>query len=110
MAEENHISGQKLVKPEFVNEAEVPTLFVNVLNVRAGLEEFYLTFGTALPIEVKQIEELEAVDTVKVRPLFRCAVTMSAMRQMIDLMENVYNQQRQIGASNPSQENESEGR
>ncbi|HZO74232.1 MAG TPA: hypothetical protein VFB60_18670 [Ktedonobacteraceae bacterium] len=109
MAEENHILGQKLVKPEFVNEAEVPTLFVNVLNVRAGSEEFYLTFGTALPIEVRHIEELEDVDTVKVQPLFRCAVTKSAMRQMIDLMENIYNQQ-QLGASGQSQENESEGR
>lgn len=110
MADEKDILRQKQLRPKFVNESGVPTFFVNIANVRAGLEEFYLTFGTTLPIEVRDVKELEHLDTVDVQPLFRCAVTKSVMRQMIDLMENVYNQQeQQSNALNQSQGDESEG-
>jgi hypothetical protein len=111
MAEENKTLEQKQLRPNFINESGVQTFFVNIVNVRGGLEEFYLTLGTALPIEVKDVKELEHIDTVDVQPLFRCVVTKSVMRQMIDLMENVYNQQEQrLGMLGQSQRDESEGR
>jgi hypothetical protein len=95
MAEEQKILGSKQLKARFVHESDIPTLFVNTINVRAGLEEFFLTLGTALPLEIKNDEELKLIDTVEAEPFFRCAVTRSVMRQMIDLMETVYNQQTQ---------------
>ena len=68
-----------------------------------------MTLGIATPIEVKDITELENIDTVEARAYARFAVTRSVMRQMIDLMENLYNQQtEQINALNTLQEHEEE--
>jgi hypothetical protein len=100
---------RKKVNLEFATDSELPMLFVNTVNVRPGLDEFYLTFGTAVPLEVKNAEELESIDTIEARPYFRCAVTRTVMRQFIELMESVYNQQsQQIDALNQSQEQEGE--
>ena len=100
---------RKQVKLEFATDAELPILFVNTVNVRPGLDEFYLTFGAAVPLEVKSVEELESIDTIEARPYFRCAVTRTVMRQFIDAMESVYNQQsQQIDALHQSQERERE--
>jgi hypothetical protein len=95
MAEEQKMLEAMQVKTRFVRESDIPTFFVNTMNVKAGLEEFYLTLGTALPLEITNDEELKQVETIDTEPLFRCAVTRSVMRQMIDLMETVYNQQTQ---------------
>jgi hypothetical protein len=84
MTEEKHT--RKQVKIEFAPNVELPVHFVNSINVRAGSEEFYLTFGAAVPLEVKNVEELESIDTIEVRPYFRCALTRSVMKQVIDLM------------------------
>ncbi len=100
----------KQFKPVFVGESELPAFFVNVLSVRAGLEEFFLTLGTVLPVEAKDIADLESIDTVEARALYRFAVTRTVMRQMIDLMEAVYNQQtEQINLLRQSQVQEGEG-
>jgi hypothetical protein len=93
MTEEKKILGQKLLKTKFVGESELPPLFVNVANVRAGLEEFYLTFGATSPVEVADIDELNRIDSVDAKPFFRCVLTRSTMKQLIDLLESVYNQQ-----------------
>jgi hypothetical protein len=105
MAEENKI--RKQIKIEFASDVELPVHFVNSVNVRFGAEEFYLTFGTAMPLEVKSVEDLEDIDAIEARPYFRCVVTRSVMRQAIDVMEAVYNQQsQQIDALHQSQEQE----
>lgn len=109
MAEEKKSLEQKQLRTRFVNETELPINFINVVNVRAGLEEFYLTLGAVSPVEIKDIEELKRLDVIDAQPFFRCAVTRTVMKQMIDLMENVYNQQtQQIDATHHSPRNESE--
>ncbi len=85
----------KQVRLEFTNNPELPTLYVNAVSVRVGVEEFFLTLGTAVPLEVKDIKDLENRDTIEAHPYFRCAVTRNVMRQIIDLMEIAYNQQSQ---------------
>lgn len=92
MSEEKKIVNQKQLETRFINNSELPTHFVNVINVRPGLEEFYFTLGTALPIDIKNIEDLEQINTVDAQPFFRFAVTRTVMKQLIDLMETVYNQ------------------
>ncbi|HEU5228184.1 MAG TPA: hypothetical protein VFU49_10275 [Ktedonobacteraceae bacterium] len=110
MTEEQRITKQKQFKVRLAQESDLPTLFVNAVNVQNGLEEFYLTFGTALPIEVRDIEELEQIDTIDARPVFRCVVTRDVMRQFIDLMENIYKQQtQQVDTLRRLQEQKEEG-
>jgi hypothetical protein len=92
MTEENRVSVQKQLKARFVDESVLITHFVNTVNVRGGLEEFYVTLGTALPIEVAKPEDLENIDTVEAQPLFRCAITRQTMKQIIDLLQAVYDQ------------------
>jgi hypothetical protein len=97
----------KQVKLEFASDPDLPTLYVNTINIHAGLEEFFLTLGTAIPLEVKDVQDLESIDTIEARPYFRCAVTRTVMRQFIDLMENVYTRQsQQIDALYKEQEKE----
>ena len=106
--EEKEILRPKSLKTRFVGESELPPFFVNVANVRAGLEEFYLTLGIAMPVDVTAIEELSRIDVVDAKPFFRCVVTRNTMRQVIDLLESVYNQQtEQIEAFR--QKNQQEG-
>ena len=100
---------RKKVKLEFATDSELPILFVNTVNVRTGLDEFYLTFGTTVPLEVKNVEELESIDSIEARPYFRCVVTRTVMSQFIELMKSVYDQQsQQIDALNQLQEQERE--
>ena len=107
MPEEKNEPIQKQIKTRFVEESSLSTFFVNVMNVSAGPEEFYLTFGTLPPLEVKDVEDLNRIDTVDAKPLFRCAVTRTVMKQMIDVMEAVYNRQmQQIDALHGPQEQE----
>jgi hypothetical protein len=87
---EEKIVKQKRFETRYIENAELPTYFVNAVNVRPGLEEFYFTLGTALPMDV---EDLEQANTVEARPFFRFAITRDVMKQLICLMEKVYSQQ-----------------
>ncbi len=96
MSEEKR-SGSKQMQTVFVGEENLPTHYVNSVNVRSGLEEFFLTFGTAIPLDSTNIKELEDIDSINAHPLFRCAVSRSMMKQLIDLMTTLYeNQSKQI--------------
>ncbi len=53
MAEEKKMTRQ--LKTVFIDDPKLPTLFANVLSAHAGLEEFYITLVTALPIEIKDV-------------------------------------------------------
>lgn len=92
MPEENSTPMHKLLKPQFVEDPKLTTHFINTLNVRGGVEEFYLTFGTALPIEITKPEDLEQIDSIQVQPTFRCVITRQNMKQMIELLQTVYEQ------------------
>jgi hypothetical protein len=97
----------KQVKLEFAVDSESPVLFVNTVNVRVGLEEFFFTVGSAIPPEVKNIKELERIETIEARPYFRFVVTRTVMRQMIDAMEKAYQDQSlQVDALRQQEERE----
>ena len=102
MAEERKQTKQ--VKTVFVGDETLPTHYVNSVNIRSGLEEFFLTFGTAVPSEIADIKDLEDIDSINAHALFRCAIPRSVMKQVIDLMTTLYeNQTRQIELLQASQ-------
>src|SRR6266571_5540999 len=104
MAEERKISHPKQVKTIIVGDENLPTHYVNSVNIRSGLEEFFLTFGTAVPLEITDIKDLEDIDSINAHALFRCAIPRSMMKQVIDLMTTLYeNQTRQIELLQASQ-------
>ncbi len=104
MSEERKLSGSKQIKTVFVGDENLPTHYVNSVNVRSGLEEFFLTFGTAVPLDITDIKDLEDIDSINAHPLFRCAISRSVMKQVIELMTTLYeNQSRQIEQLQSSQ-------
>lgn len=70
---------------------QLPLLHVNVLNIREGVDEFFLTFGVVMPPEFKTAAEAqEAVaegKQLEAQPLFRCAVSPEVMKSFITLMQ-----------------------
>ncbi|MBV9688417.1 MAG: hypothetical protein JO202_01780 [Ktedonobacteraceae bacterium] len=93
MPEERQLPQQKLVKASFEGDSELPVHYVNIVNVRAGVDEVFITLGTVIPPEITDIRDLESLDTIKAHPLFRFAMSKNVMKQMIDLMQNIYNHQ-----------------
>lgn len=97
MTEERISLDSKQVKTVFVGDDHLATHYVNIINVRSGLEEFFLTLGTVLPLEITDSTDLENIDSINAHALFRCAIPRSVMKQVIDLMTTLYeNQSRQI--------------
>lgn len=95
MEEEEKLPEPKQLKTIFVGDTELPVHFVNAVNVRAGLEEFYFTLGTTTPLEITDIKELEDIETIAAHATFRFVVTRSVMRQIIEVMKSVYDSQTQ---------------
>lgn len=97
MTEDRKIAPPKQVKTVFMGDTVLPTYYVNSVNIRAGLEEFFLTFGTVLPLEITDIKDLEDIDSVPAQAVFRCMIPRPVMKQIIDLMTNLYeNQTKQV--------------
>ena len=97
MADESKLPDFKQVKTVFVGDENLPTHYVNIVNVRSSLEEFFLTLGTVVPLDITDSKDLENIDSINAHPLFRCAVSRTVMKQLMDLMTNLYeNQTRQI--------------
>jgi hypothetical protein len=97
MAEEQEFYREKVVKPTFEGESDLPVHYVNAVNVRSGVEEFFITLGTATPPEITDIKDLESLDTVKAHVLFRFAMSRHIMKDVIGLLQRLYDQQaRQI--------------
>lgn len=93
MTDESQLPASRLVKTVFVGDENLPTHYVNMVNVRAGLEEFFLTLGTVVPLDITDSKDLETIDSINAHPLFRCAVSRSVMKQLIDLMTSLYESQ-----------------
>ena len=109
MAEERKQTVPKQVKTVFVGDEILPTHYVNSVNIRSGLEEFFLTFGTAVPLEITDIKDLEDIDSINAHALFRCAISRPVMKQIIDLMTTLYeNQTKQIELFQASQRKDEE--
>lgn len=101
--EENQLT-PKQVKTVFVGDEHLPTHYVNSVNIRAGLDEFFLTLGTVLPLDITNVNELEHIDSISAQALFRCAISRPVMKQVIDLMTALYeNQTNQIELLQASQ-------
>lgn len=95
MAEESKLPQRKPIKTTFVNDSGLPIHYVNVINVRAGLEEFFVTLGTVMPPEIASIEDLDAINSIDAHSLFRFVVSRNVLKQLIDVMQTVYEQQTQ---------------
>jgi hypothetical protein len=109
MPEEREAKGPRQVKTVFIGDENLPTHYVNSVNIRSGLEEFFLTFGTAIPQEVNDIKDLQDIDSINAHPLFRCAISRSMMKQLIELMTALYeNQNSQIELLQTSQRKDEE--
>ncbi len=103
------LSNIKRIKGVFVGDKQLPTHYVNMVNARVGLEEFFLTFGTVLPLDLTEKQSLEDIDSLNAQPLFRCAMPRSVVKQIIDLMTTLYNNQtKQIEQLQVSQRGDSE--
>src|SRR6266516_2091063 len=109
MAEERKQTVPKQVRTIFVGDEILPTHYVNSVNIRSGLEEFFLTFGTAVPLEITDIKNLEDIDSINAHALFRCAISRPTMKQLIDLMTTLYeNKTKQIELFHASQRKDEE--
>lgn len=93
MPEEKKLPRPRQVKTIIVGDENLPTHYVNSVNIRAGLEEFFFTFGTAIPLEIADIKDIENIDSINAHAVFRCAMSRSMMKQVIDLMTNLYENQ-----------------
>ncbi len=93
MTEERQPSQQKVVKAVFEGDSELPVPYVNIVSVRGGIEEFFITLGIAVPPEITDIKDLENIDTVKTRGLFRFAMSRQVMKDVIEVMQRMYDQQ-----------------
>src|SRR5947199_10844481 len=97
MAEEKKSRHQAHIKPTFAGDSQLPVHYINVASVQAGMEEFFVTLGTTMPPEINDIQDLEDLDNIKALPLFRFVVTRNTMKQILDVIQTVYDQQtRQI--------------
>ena len=93
MAEERENPQQKRIKTTIVGDSELPIHYVNIVNVRGGVEEFFVTLATAMPPEITDIKDLESIDVVKAHAVFRFALSRPVMKEVIELMERIYDQQ-----------------
>lgn len=93
MAEERKRKVPKQIKTVFVGDETLPTHYVNSVNIRSDMEEFFLTFGTAIPLDIADIKDLEDIDSINAHALFRCAISRTVMKQVIDLMTALYENQ-----------------
>ncbi len=56
-----------------------------------------MTFGTAIPLEITDSKQLEEIESIPAHPLFRCVISRSVMKQVTELLTNLYeNQTKQI--------------
>jgi len=109
MAEERKQLTPKQVKTVFIGDETLPTHYVNSVNIQSGLEEFFLTFGTAVPLEITDMKDLENIDSINAHAVFRCAMSRTMMKQVIDLMTTLYeNQTRQVELLEASQRKDEE--
>lgn len=91
MEEEKKTPARKKNKAFFTGEEDLPTHYVNMVNIRTNLEDFFLTLGTVIPTNI--VDDPEELDNLKVHPLFRCAIPRSVAKDIIRLMTECYENQ-----------------
>ncbi|MEO7019491.1 MAG: hypothetical protein ABI234_05015 [Ktedonobacteraceae bacterium] len=85
----------KPIKTTMRTDDTLPTYYVNSVNIQAGLDDFFLTFGTAQPLNIQVDTDLSTIESIDAQALFRCAVSRSMMKQIIDLLTPLYATQTQ---------------
>jgi hypothetical protein len=95
MADEKETADRKQIQAFFTGEEDLPTHYVNMINIRANLDSFFLTLGTVMPTEtfLDDTDELDDIDSIKAFPLFRCAMPRSVAKSFIRLMARTYESQ-----------------
>ena len=83
---------QKVFPIQFADTPDIPVYYVNSLNIRVGVEAFYLTLGTVMPPEVSSAEDFQALASLTAQPIFRCAIAPQVMNQIITLLTQQYTQ------------------
>jgi hypothetical protein len=75
--------------------SNLPIYHVNVMNLRAGSDEFYFTLGITQPPEQTEIAALTVDGQVQVvaQPLFRFAISHDTMEKFLTLMAGIFDQQ-----------------
>lgn len=94
--------GYEVVVPE---ARDFPLLHVNALNVRFGVDEFFLTLGVVMPPEFRtQAEAEQAGRQLEAQPVFRFAVSRQTMAKFLALMQAQLHMQTEMIARLQEQE------
>ena len=92
--------------------SDLPLYHVNVMNIRAGIDEFYFTWGVVLPPEQAEIAALTVNGQVQAvaQPIFRFALSRDTMEKFLTLMASTFDQQTKIIEKLHQKTSEKEGR
>lgn len=94
MSDENLVKS-KTVKVAMHADDTLPTPYVNAIHAQVGPDDCFLTFGIAQPLNIQVDTDLSMIDSIEARALFRCVISRSTMKQMIDLLTAQYDMQTQ---------------
>ena len=79
-------------------------LTTSIVSISAQVWKSFLTLGTAVPLDIADIKDLEDIDSINAHALFQCVISRTVMKRVIDLMTGLYeNQTRQIELFQASQ-------
>jgi hypothetical protein len=73
--------------------SNLPIHHVNVLNLRAGSDEFFFTLGVVPPPDQAEIAAVMEAGYVVAQPVFRFAISRDTMEKFLAIMAGQYDQQ-----------------
>ena len=73
--------------------SNLPIYHVNVLDLRAGSDEFLFTLGVGLPPNQAEMAAVTEAGHLVAQPVFRFAISRDTMEKFLTLMANQYDQQ-----------------
>lgn len=73
--------------------SNLPIYHVNILNVRNGVDEFFITLGVAPPPDATELAAIMESGTVVGQPIFRFAISRDTMEQFLAVLAGQYDQQ-----------------
>jgi hypothetical protein len=76
--------------------SDLPMPYVNAIEIRAGVAEFFITLGVAQPPSQAEIAAMTEAGTIPARPVARFAISYETMEQFLTLMASQYDQQIRI--------------
>src|SRR5437667_6248829 len=73
--------------------SNLPIHHVNVLDIRAGVDEFFCTLGTVIPPDQVEMEVVREAGHLVAQPIFRFAVSRETMAKFLVLLVGQYDHQ-----------------